>query len=63
MKRFDKKLNREYRFVTNPKKERMMIVEAAISLIKKIEENIAERERKGIKQDETRFLLTSLLKA
>ena len=37
MQRFDKKLEREYRFATNPKKEMLMISQAAVALINQVE--------------------------
>lgn len=59
-KRIDKKVQRQYRFVTNPKKELMMHDQALNQLILQIMHNIDDRERRGVDQSQTKNFLTKL---
>ena len=59
-KRFDKKVQRQYRFVTNPKKELMMHDQAMDQIILQIMQNIDDRERRGVDQTKTKNFLKKL---
>lgn len=60
MKRFDLKFERGYRFVVNPLRERMQLLDMFTDLLKQINENIRRREAQGINQEPTIVMLKQL---
>lgn len=60
MKRIDKKIARQYRFITNPIREQLTIAHSSFLLLKQMVKNIQDREAKGIDQTETWEALKSL---
>jgi len=61
MLRIEPKLKRNYRFITNPIKEELMVQKSAFLLLDRMKKNIREREDNGIDQSSTWETLKSLV--